>query len=381
MDKKPEADKGGVPFGSNAVRLSPREWVVAAVIIALALVLLPFTWTTLEPLDAGPDYRVPYSLGSDYWLYRRYVRRLCTQDRTLVVGDSVVWGHYVASDQTLSHYLADTGHQPRFANAGVDGSHPAALAGLIDHYGGAISGRSVLAHCNLLWLSSQKHDLQTRKEFSFNHPQLVPQFSPRIACYNETFATRLGIVVGRALPFFGWADHLRIAYFGSTDLNTWATEHPYGNPLRQITLELPTANETPTPKPVARPWTDKGIRRFAASWVALDTSFQWWSFRRTVRILRQRGNRVFVVLGPFNEHMLKPDSLAAYQKLKGQVAAWLQGQGIPHFVPDPLPSELYADASHPLAEGYKLLAQQLYEHQAFVRFDGRRSNTTSEALK
>ena len=107
----------------------------------------------------------------------------------------------------------------------------------------------------------------------------------------------------------------------------------------------------------------------------------WTISELILRRLPPLADRVFVIVGPFNPHMLKPDSLAAYQKLKGQVAAWLQEQEIPHFVPDPLPSELYADASHPLAEGYRLLAQQLYAHEAFARFDGRHSNTTSEAPK
>jgi len=379
VEQKPKQQPPSVPFGSNAVRLSPREWLVAALIIALTLVLLPMVWPTLELVHVNPDYRVPYSLGNDYWHVQRFVRRVATQNRILVVGDSVVWGHYVAHDQTLSHHLGDIAHQPRFANAGVDGSHPAALAGLIAHYGRAIRGKHVLVHCNLLWLSSHKHDLTTTKEFSFNHPQLVPQFSPPIACYRETLANRMGIVAARYAPFLSWADHLRIAYFGSNSLSTWAVDHPYRCPIRQITLKLPPPSEPPSPRPVAKPWAERGMRQFAASWVDLDASFQWWSFRRTIRILRQRGNQVFVLVGPFNEHMLKPDSLKAYRKLKGQVAAWLRDQDIPHYVPDPLPSALYADASHPLAEGYKLLAQRLYAHDAFAQFDVRPTNKGANA--
>jgi hypothetical protein len=32
---------------------------------------------------------------------------------------------------------------------------------------------------------------------------------------------------------------------------------------------------------------------------------------------------------------------------------------LPHAIPGPLPSELYADASHPLREGYAQLAREV----------------------
>jgi len=45
---------------------------------------------------------------------------------------------------------------------------------------------------------------------------------------------------------------------------------------------------------------------------------------------------------------------------------------IPHYVPPALPSELYADASHPNAAGYRLLAQWLWDSDSFaaLRTDG-----------
>jgi len=50
------------------------------------------------------------------------------------------------------------------------------------------------------------------------------------------------------------------------------------------------------------------------------------------------------------------------------VEAWLEEQQIPHFVPAALPSEHYADASHPLAEGYLLLAEQMLDSESFREF-------------
>jgi hypothetical protein len=47
------------------------------------------------------------------------------------------------------------------------------------------------------------------------------------------------------------------------------------------------------------------------------------------------------------------------------MVAWLKSENIPCCAPEPLPSELYADASHPLTEGYRLLAAQLFADAAF----------------
>jgi hypothetical protein len=77
---------------------------------------------------------------------------------------------------------------------------------------------------------------------------------------------------------------------------------------------------------------------------------------------------VFVLVGPFNEHMLKEPSLKTYRRIKGEIAAWLEAEKIPHFVPAALPSELYADASHPLGPGYQALARQLLADQSFAAF-------------
>jgi len=356
------------PFSSNSIRLSPREWVVALVIIVGALHLVPAAWKRLDGFAPGSEYRLPFRLGSDYWMYGRWSRAAAERGDTLVIGDSVVWGHYVDSGKTLSAHLNRLAGRERFANLGVDGIHPAAMAGLMEYYAGAVAGRDVVLHCNLLWMSSKRHDLQTEKEFAFNHPTLVPQFVPRIPCYAETLSGRLAIAVERRMPFHGWKKHLRIACFDDLDIPTWTRDHPYGWPAAYPGVKLPSPDEPPSPKPDARSWTEQGISQFGPPWVDLDKSFQWRSFQRTVDILLRRGNRLFVVLGPFNEHMLEPDSLAAYQKLKADADSWLTFRGIPHVIAPILPSILYADASHPLAEGYALLAKQLSSNQAFTRF-------------
>ncbi|MBN2474197.1 MAG: hypothetical protein JXB62_06300 [Pirellulales bacterium] len=370
-DTRPADDGSVVPFSSNAVRLSPRQWLIAATVLAIVCSLVPALWKQVEPFDPGPDYRIPYRLGYDYWMYDRYAGRVARGDRTLLVGDSVVWGHYVADDETLSHFLNELAGEDRFANMGVDGIHPVAMAGLVDYYGRPMADKDVILHCNLLWMSSRRHDLQIEKEFTFNHAELAPQFYPRIPCYRESTSRRLGIVVGRRIPFFGWTRHMRIAYFDGNTLPQWTIGRPYANLAAAVTLELPSPNESPSPLPVAKPWTEKRLARFHPEWVDLETSFQWRCFRQAIATLQQRGNRVFVVIGPFNEHMLVPEGLRGYQEIQSQAEAWLKANGVAHYASSVLPSECYADASHPLAEGYAWMAKELFESKAFRRFSAR----------
>lgn len=366
----PPTPNGAEPklVASNAVRLSARQWLVAAALLAGLGWSIPRVWKRVEPIDAGPDYRVPYRSSNDYWMVQRWFDTAAGQKKTLMVGDSVFWGHYVNSHQTLSHYLNALGGKERFANLGVDGIHPAALLGLVKYYGRAVSGRGVILHCNLLWMSSPRHDLTTDKEFAFNHPELVPQFFPRIPCYREPLSGRLGNVIDRRVPLLGWARHVEISYFDNADLPLWTIEHPYRFPPTAITLQLPSPDEPPSPEPDARPWTEQRIAKFNPEWVELDASLQWRFFRETVEVLRRRNNRVFVLLGPFNEHMLGEESHRVYQTRKRQVGQWLQAHEIPHYIPSPLASRLYADASHPLAEGYEVLARQLLEEAEFRKF-------------
>ena len=81
--------------------------------------------------------------------------------------------------------------------------------------------------------------------------------------------------------------------------------------------------------------------------------------------MTKRGNDVLVVLGPFNEHMLAEENRPAYQKIRDGIAAWLAQNQIPAVVPETLPSDLYADASHPLTDGYELLAKHIYADPHF----------------
>jgi hypothetical protein len=347
------------PDFSNGIRLSGREWIGVGIYTAVLVIAAAPLWERTEPFAYEPDHRMPYDLSNDYWLYERYSRLAAEHCDTLLFGDSVVWGQYVTREQTLSHYLNEQAGREAFANLGLDGAHPAALAGLLEHYAGGVTGKNILLQCNPLWMSSPRHDLRDKEEFRFNHPRLVPQFYPSIACYKEEFSPRIGILVERRLPFMGWTSHLQQAYYDKADIPTWTLDHPYDNPFEAVTRGLPSSDNSLRHEPVS--WTKRGIKKEDFAWVDLETSLQWHSFQRAVEILEGRGNHVFVLVGPFNEHMLTDDSRQRYQTVKRTIDTWLSEKKIAHAVPEVLPREEYADASHPLSTGYARLARQILE--------------------
>ena len=97
----------------------------------------------------------------------------------------------------------------------------------------------------------------------------------------------------------------------------------------------------------------------------LDNSLQWGGFRRVIQVLRSRGNDVLVVVGPFNEHMIAVDQRPTYRTLREGVTSWLKSNNVHAITPETLPTEFYADASHPLTEGYEVLGRRLFEDMSF----------------
>jgi len=367
--KGPPAEVDVVSF-SNSIRLTLREWLGVGAFTLLFVLFAPALWKHLEPFEPGSDYRIPHDLSQDYWLCERWAAQAAAEYDTMLVGDSVIWGEYVTRQQTLSHYLNERAGSERFANLGLDGAHPLALSGLVKHYAGAISGKNVVLLCNPLWLSSPRADLTDDKLEDFNHPRLVPQDivgysigKPQIPAYKVEISPRIGVLVEQRVPFNSWTNHLQQAYYDRMDIPSWTLEHPYENPLKQLAQGLPPSDNSLRHTP--QPWYKSGIAKQDYPWVDLNTSPQWRAFQRVVEVLQQRGNRVLVVVGPFNDHLLTETSLGKYQKVKSTIAAWLAANQVPCLMPEALPSELYGDASHPLAAGYEMLAQQLWGEAFF----------------
>ena len=373
----PSAEQGAIAL-SNGIRLTGGQWLGLGLFAVVILIFAPSLWHHTEKFALEPDYRIPHDLSNDYWLYERFAGLAAMHYDTLLIGDSVVWGEYVNRQETLAHYLNELAGEERYANLGLDGAHPLALGGLIEFYAESVSGKNVLLQCNPLWMSSRRADLQDEKSNEFNHPRLVPQFAPSVPAYKAEISPRLGILVERRLPLSNWAAHLQQAYYDRTDIPGWTLEHPYDNPLTPLTRGLPPSDNTRRHLP--EPWYKRGIPKQDYPWVDLDTSLQWQAFQGLVEMLQQRGNRVFVLVGPFNEHLLTPESLQRYQQVKATIAAWLREKKVPHALPAPLVSAQYGDASHPLAEGYEQLAHQLMQDPFFRSAVPRRGRSHTKPM-
>jgi len=146
------------------------------------------------------------------------------------------------------------------------------------------------------------------------------------------------------------------------DLHNWTLVYPYRNPAAALDLALPSPGRTLRHRPV--PWTEQGIPQQDMDWVSTKTSKQYPAFQDTVRRLRARGNRVFVIVGPFNEHLLTEAGVQRYRAWRDAAAGWLASEQVPHVAPNPLPSDEYGDASHPLSAGYHRLADALFANQS-----------------
>jgi hypothetical protein len=100
----------------------------------------------------------------------------------------------------------------------------------------------------------------------------------------------------------------------------------------------------------------------------LEQSLQWAAFQRLVTLLQSRDNDVLIVVGPFNEHIMAEDNRPAFRRLRDGIGQWLEKNHVAYVMPETLPSALYADASHPLTEGYQLLAGRLYVDATFRKW-------------
>ena len=362
-------------LGANAFRLTMRSWLFVLLIGTLFCLGITPLWQSIETVESDSDYRIPYALSRDYWLYSRHVERQAEDTNAYyVIGDSVVWGEYVCANGTLSHFLNERKDSRRhFVNAGINGLFPLALEGLIRYHASAIRDRDILLHCNLLWMSNSDADMSRSKEQTFNHVDLVPQFRPQIPCYRASLNERLGISIRRRLDVFGWVGHLQQCYFEQRDIPNWTLKdngtpparYPNANrlPLGQITLKVPNEPAIDSLRgPNSsrhRPWFERGLKPQAFEWVNPSTSLQWGAFRRLALLLKSRGNRVRVMVGPFNEHMVAATAVRSLETWKDTVSDWCSGQGIKCQTLAPLESQLYGDASHPLTEGYRTMARMI----------------------
>jgi len=355
--------QSSTPFSSNEQRLNLREWSMVLLLFLLAVYLLPRVGSALEDFNSEPHFRMPYLLSDDYWMFRKCAQHATDRFPAVIIGDSFVWGQYVGRSETMSHEINRLINKEMVFNLGVNGLHPAAMRGMLNYYGKDIQDKGVILHLNLLWMSSEKRDLQGKEEHQFNHPRLVPQFFPQLACYQPAFSEKLGILAERNWQFLSWIRHVKQFYFENLDIPNWPLLNPYANPLAAVTFTLPPVDEGPRSRPV--PWNRQKMKAESFPWVPLESSFQWSSFQEVIESLQNRGNRVIVLIGPFNPYLLTPESLVRLRGIHRAAEEWFIQKNVRFYSPADLPSELYADASHPLRDGYVRIAEGLCRDQAF----------------
>jgi hypothetical protein len=264
----------------------------------------------------------------------------------------------------------------RFANLGVNGLHPAAARGLVRRYGSGISGKGVIVHFNPLWIRSPVPDLSRPDEgggFRPHHVRLLDQFDRGVRNYPAGAEDRIAAAAEGLVPFLALKNHLRTVYFGNRSSGRWAVENPYRNPLgplgnRDRIAELVSSSRGPHTPPV--PWNQNvnvvGGQNFP--WTRPAESYQWYCFRDLLRTLKARNNEVFVLFGPFNPHIMTPESLERYRSIRAEMTRWMSDNRVAcHVVPD-LPSEFYPDASHVMKAGYVRIAEALLADPAFQKW-------------
>lgn len=351
----------------KAPRLAWPQWIVVALLLASVHALLP-AWNALRMDAPGSHYRLPYANSDDYWLSNRHIADTDPNRSAILLGDSVIWGEYVPPNGTLSAALTESQTGFVFVNGGANGMHPLALAGLIRCHLPALHGRRIVLHCNLLWLSSARRDLSFDGEISFNHPTLVPQIFERPPAYHAGLTDRVGIAVQREFSLISWTNHVRLTCFEGQDFYAWTQTHPTTNPWPLFSR----LRAYPPPQPSSRHPTGASHRPKIPpqdfDWVNLQDSRQWLGFQQAVAASRRRSANVFVIVGPFNQHILTAASRVRFEQRKAHVIAWLREQEIPFACPKRLPADQYADASHPYADGYRDIARQLMASDVFQDF-------------
>jgi hypothetical protein len=100
-------------------------------------------------------------------------------------------------------------------------------------------------------------------------------------------------------------------------------------------------------------------------WVPLESSYQWCEFQTVIDRLRRLENEVFVLIGPLNPYLQTEESQIRYRELLRTAEEWFTQKKVRFYSPTDLPSELYADASHPLKDGYTKIADELFKERSF----------------
>ncbi len=341
----------------NKLRYMIYTTIAAIILCAVIPALVPLTGDQV----LSPEYRLPYYLGEDYFLYKKYVEAASAYKTIPVIGDSVIWGHYTSDSDTITAQMNRMPRGEEFCNMGIDGIHPAVMYGLVENYCGRLNGKKIIVGINLLWMSSPRHDLTGAKNSEINHRMLLPQFTTIIPAYAPSFEERLSHVIKRNRPFLLWLDHLKLTKFREKSLYRWSMDNPSESMLSFFHPEKRTY-EIPAPMDTVKLAAQK------ADWVIPEKSLQWSYTLKTLKLLKDRGNSVLAIITPFNIHMLTDESAKQHSEIVNEMRDILLQEGITVVVPEIPQRGEFADSSHPTAEGYKTIAKNLLKNRDFNAF-------------
>lgn len=348
----------GIKFSSNAIRLNLWELGLAALIVVVGVLFIgPMAWRHLESCEYGSNFRLAEKFRDDYWAYGKWSEKAIEKHPVVFLGDSVVWGMYVDSKNTLPAKMNAILGEERIANLAINGLHSVALKGLLENYSAPIKGKTVILHFNPLWINGVDNDLSGRKQPQVNHPRLLPQFVGKPSTYDADLTARMDAEKERFIPFFSLLNHVRMAFFNNADIRQWLVDNPYSNPVSGIFAKLDLTERKKINDD--ENWEEKGITKQSWNWVNLNSSLQWKALTEIVELLQRNDNKVLVMAGPINPHMLNADSLAKYRSLQASIKSALDARKVPCYIVPDLPTEVYADASHPLDKGYQMIAEGL----------------------
>lgn len=335
--------------------------MIAFTILAATAAVLPCIFPVIRISDFSGDYRIPYSMGYDYFLYGRYAKQVSSMDVIPVLGDSVIWGHYTDRGGTLSAHLNRVYKKKKFMNMGLDGIHPAVMKGLVELNASYFSNRKIIAGINLLWMSSPRHDLTGPVNREINHKILLPQFETVIPSYCPSAEERFSAVINRSVTFFMWTDHLKLAKFAGKSFYHWTMDNPH----KYITEYFTAPADTFSPPAGLSP---EKMQEQNIDWVDTDKSLQWKFMLETLVMLKNNGNRVVAVVTPFNTYMMNEESRGRYHEILSKMESGLRASGIIAVMPLRPGKKYFADASHPTSEGYRLIVDHLVRNRDFIRF-------------
>ncbi len=329
-------------------------------ITAAIPLILPLTDTSLF----YGNYRIPYSMGEDYFLYSRYSKYTAKDGRIPVIGDSVIWGHYTDSENTLPAHLNRISTERGFVNLGLDGIHPAAMSGLIDIYASGLKNKKVIVGVNLLWMSSPRHDLSGPVNNEINHKILLPQFHREIPAYQPLLEEKISASITRSIPFFTWIDHLRLSQFAGKSFYIWTMDN-HDKSLKEFFSHKDDKFKIPEGT------LPEKMQEQEIEWITAEKSLQWKFMLETLISLKKNGNEVAALITPFNTYMMTTDSRKKYFSILAEMEWILRENGIIPIIPLILEKKYFADSSHPNAEGYKLIAEDMMKNREFLQFIGK----------